>query len=64
MENMRKFSEKSSFFHIVKCFVTNIIGILIEIVEKNRFSNYQKVVNLGFPYSLGFCSDTKSNENI
>ena len=56
---MRKFSEKSSFFHIIKCFVTNIIGILIEIVEKNRFSNYQKVVNLGFPYSLGFYSIRK-----
>ena len=62
MENMRKFSEKSSFFHIVKCFVTNVIGILIEIVEKNRFSNYQKVVNLGFPYSLGFYSIRKTTK--
>ena len=40
----------------------NVIGIFIEIVEKNRFSNYQKVVNLGFPYSLGFCSIRKATK--
>ena len=41
----------------------NVIGILIEIVEKKkRFSNYQKVVNLGFPYSLGFYSIRKTTK--
>ena len=42
--------------------MTNVIGILIEIVEKNRFSNHQKVVNLGFPYSLGFYSIRKTTK--
>ena len=58
------FQKKSSFFHIVKCFVKKVIGILIEIVEKNRFSNYQKVVNLGFPYSLGYYSIRKATKRL
>ena len=56
------FQKNQDFFHVVKCFVTNVIGILIEIVEKSRFSDYQKFVNLGFPYSLGFYSIRKTSK--
>ena len=31
-------------------------------LKKNRFSNYQKIVNLGFPYSLGFYSIRKTTK--